>query len=144
MADALKLFVAGGEQDNDMAQWRRIIRMNAVDICQPDICYIGGLTRAIRVARMAEKAGKKIVPHSSHHSLVTFFSLHLMAGIPNAGPFVEFSIEPNGANERGALYSPQLEVRDGKVKVPDGPGWGVTINPDWLARAEHRQSRRES
>ena len=40
--------VAGGEQDNDLAQWRRLIRMNAVDILQPDLCYIGGFTRAGR------------------------------------------------------------------------------------------------
>jgi L-alanine-DL-glutamate epimerase-like enolase superfamily enzyme len=84
VAEALKMFVAGGEQDNDLAQWRRMIRMNAVDICQPDICYIGGITRAWRVAQMARKAGKLVVPHSSHHSLVTLFSLHFMAAIPNA------------------------------------------------------------
>jgi len=38
---ALSVPVAGGEQDNDLAQWRRMIRMPAVDIVQPDICYIG-------------------------------------------------------------------------------------------------------
>ena len=43
VAAALKMNVAGGEQDNDLAQWRRMIRMNAVDILQPDLCYIGGL-----------------------------------------------------------------------------------------------------
>ena len=45
--------VAGGEQDNDLAQWRRMIRMNAVDIVQPDLLYVGGLTRALRIAAMA-------------------------------------------------------------------------------------------
>ena len=38
---ALTIDVQGGEQDNDMAQWRRMIAMRAVDIVQPDICYIG-------------------------------------------------------------------------------------------------------
>ena len=49
VAAALKIPVAGGEQDNDLAQWRRMIRMNAVDIVQPDVLYLGGITRAWRV-----------------------------------------------------------------------------------------------
>jgi L-alanine-DL-glutamate epimerase-like enolase superfamily enzyme len=131
--------VAGGEQDNDLAQWRRMIRMNAVDILQPDICYVGGFTRALRVARMGQKAGKLVVPHSSHLSLITLFSLHLMAAIPNAGPFVEFTIEGEG-NAHEALYSPALEVKAGRVRIPDGPGWGVTINPAWLKAAAYNKS----
>jgi len=57
VAAALGIPVAGGEQDVDLAQWRRMIRMRAVDIVQPDVCYVGGLTRALRVARMAADAG---------------------------------------------------------------------------------------
>lgn len=141
VAAALKMNVAGGEQDNDLAQWRRMIRMNVVDILQPDLCYIGGFTRAWRVAKMGQKARKLVVPHSSHLSLVTLFSLHFMAAIPNAGPFVEFSIEED-ANANELLYSPALKVRDGKVKLPDGPGWGVTINPRWLEKAVYMRSER--
>ena len=141
VAAALKMNVAGGEQDNDLAQWRRMIRMNAVDILQPDLCYIGGLTRAWRVAKMGQRAGKLVVPHSSQLSLITLFSLHLMAAIPNAGPFVEFSIEED-ANAGEKLYRPALKVKEGKVKIPDGPGWGVQINPAWLEKAAHLQSER--
>jgi len=141
VAAALKMNVAGGEQDNDLAQWRRMIRLNAVDILQPDLCYLGGFTRAWRVAKMGQKAGKRVVPHSSHLSLITLFSLHFMAAIPNAGPFVEFTIEGDG-NQGEAFYSPSLEVKDGKVKIPDGPGWGVKINPAWLEKADYRKSER--
>lgn len=138
---ALDLKVSGGEQDNDLAQWRRMIRMNAVDILQPDLCYVGGFTRAWRVAKMGQQAGKPVVPHSSHLSLITLFSLHFMAAIPNAGPFVEFSIEPNG-NRNEEFYRPALQVKDGKVKIPDGAGWGVTINPAWLEQAAYLKSER--
>jgi L-alanine-DL-glutamate epimerase-like enolase superfamily enzyme len=141
VATALKMHVAGGEQDNDLAQWRRMIRMNAVDILQPDICYIGGITRAWRVAKMGQKAGKVVVPHSAQLSMVTLFALHFMAAIPNAGPFVEFSIEED-ANAGEVLYSPALKVADGKVKIPDGPGWGVKINPSWLDKAAYLKSER--
>lgn len=143
VAAALTMNVAGGEQDNDLAQWRRMIRMNAVDILQPDLCYIGGFTRAWRVAKMGQQARKLVVPHSSHLSLVTLFSLHFMAAIPNAGPFVEFTIEGD-ANEGETIYRPALRVQDGKVKIPDGPGWGVTINPAWLAKAAYQKSERQA
>lgn len=141
VAAALDLKVSGGEQDNDLAQWRRMIRMNAVDILQPDLCYVGGFTRAWRVAKLGQQAGKLVVPHSSHLSLITLFSLHFMAAIPNAGPFVEFSIEPDG-NRNEEFYRPALQVKDGKVKIPDEPGWGVTINPRWLEQAAYLKSER--
>jgi len=140
VAAAINVPVAGGEQDNDLAQWRRMIRMRAVDIVQPDICYIGGLTRALRVAAMAAKANRACVPHSANLSMVTVFTLHMLGAIGNAGPYVEFSIEPTGWVKD--MYHPTLQVRDGKVAIPDGPGWGVTVNPKWLAKAKRRISRR--
>ncbi len=139
VAAALTMNVAGGEQDNDLAQWRRMIRMNVVDILQPDLCYVGGFTRAWRVAKMGAKAGKLVVPHSSHLSLITLFSLHFMAAIPNAGPVVEFTIEEDG-NKDETFYSPSLQVKEGNVKIPDGPGWGVRINPAWMEKAAYLKS----
>ena len=138
VARALEMPVAGGEQDSDQSQWRRIVTLPAVDIAQPDICYIGGLTRALRAARMAAEAGLPCVPHSANLSMVTVFTLHMMGAIPNAGPHIEFSIEPTPWTDN--LYYPALEVKDGQVAIPEGPGWGVEINPAWLAGAEYRAS----
>lgn len=135
VARALDVPVAGGEQDVCLAQWRRMVAMRAVDVVQPDVCYVGGLSRALRVAAMAAQAGLPCVPHSANLSLVTVFALHMMGAIPNAGPYVEFSIEPTAWTD--GLYSPAFEVRDGCVAIPSGPGWGVSINPAWLAAAEY-------
>jgi len=141
VARALDVAVAGGEQDCSLSQWRRIIAARAVDIVQPDICYVGGLTRALRVAAMARDAGLPCVPHSANLSLVTVFTLHMMGAIENAGPYVEFSIELFSYYPRQeGLFSPTLEAHDGMVQIPAGPGWGVEINPEWLAAAEHRIS----
>jgi L-alanine-DL-glutamate epimerase-like enolase superfamily enzyme len=139
VAESLQVPVAGGEQDNDLAQWRRMIGMNAVDIVQPDLCYIGGLTRALRVAQMAQKANKPVVPHSANLSMVTLFTLHLLASIPNAGPYVEFSIERNDSLNQ-SFYRPTLEVKDGNVMIPQGPGWGVEIDQEWLKSAQYQKS----
>lgn len=139
VAAALNLDVAGGEQDNDLAQWQRMIRMKAVDLVQPDICYVGGLTRALRVAAMADQAGMPCVPHSANLSLVSVFTVHMLAAIPNAGPYMEFSIEP--CDWVRGLYDPFLEVRDGIVAVPEGPGWGIAIRSAWLDAADRCISR---
>jgi L-alanine-DL-glutamate epimerase-like enolase superfamily enzyme len=141
VAAALKVPVAGGEQDNDVAQWRRMIRMNAVDIVQPDVLYLGGITRAWRVGLLAGLAGKPVVPHSANHSMVTLFTLHLLAATPNAGPMMEWSIEDTGMNQQAAgLFSPSPFVKDGQAHFEPGPGWGVKINPEWLKNAAYQKS----
>ena len=139
--DDLDIQVAGGEQDCSTTQWRRMIKAHVFDIVQPDICYIGGLTRALRVAKMAEAAGLPCTPHCANLSLVTVFTLHMMGAIPNAGPYVEFSIEGLDYYPwQEGLFTPALVAYDGKVQIPDGPGWGVEINPDWLAQAQYQIS----
>mgnify|MGYP001821609931 CR=1 FL=1 len=138
VAAALDVAVAGGEQDNDLAQWRRMIALPAVDIVQPDICYLGGLLRTLRVARMAEKAGMPCVPHSANLAMVTLFTLHLLAAIPNAGPFLEYSIEDTPWIE--GLFEPALRVVDGDVPMSEEPGWGVRVSTAWLNKAERQRS----
>lgn len=141
VAAALDVAVAGGEQDCLLPQWRRMIELRAVDVVQPDVCYVGGFTRALEVARIADDAGLACTPHSANLSLVTVFALHLLGAIENAGPYVEFSIEPGDDYPwQQGLFSPALIVRDGKVAIPDGPGWGVEVAPDSLAWAERRVS----
>ena len=130
--------VAGGEQDYDLEQWARMTWGHVMDIAQPDVCYIGGITRARRACRMAADHGMPVVPHSANLSLVTVFTMHLLAAIPNAGPHFEFSIEHSPWAD--GLYDPALVVEDGLVQIPQGPGWGVEIRADWLARSERQVS----
>lgn len=133
--------LAGGEQDCFLPQWRRIIEMRAVDVVQPDVCYLGGLTRTLKVASMAREAGLRCTAHSANLSLVTVFALYLMGALENAGPYVEFSIEHGDDYPwQEGLFAPALVVREGKVEIAAAPGWGVEINPDWLAGAEQRIS----
>jgi len=142
VARALDIDVTGGEQDWDLTIWRRMIDMRAVDVVQPDVCYIGGVSRMLKVAQMAEAAGLPVTPHSANLSLVTVFTLHIMGALPNAGPYVEFSIESNAGYYpwQEGLYDPVLIVRDGNVQIPADPGWGVTIRQDWLDRANYQIS----
>ena len=137
----LNIEVAGGEQDCDLAQWQRMIKTRTFDIVQPDICYVGGLTRALRVAEMARAAGLPCTPHCANLSLVTVFTLHMLGAIENAGPYLEFSIEGLDYYPwQEGLYHPVLQTRAGKVQIPDAPGWGVEINREWLAAVERQVS----
>jgi L-alanine-DL-glutamate epimerase-like enolase superfamily enzyme len=145
VADALSLDVTGGEQDWDLATWQRMIDMRAVDVVQPDIMYMGGLTRTLAVARMAQRAGLPVTPHSANLSLVTMCTMHLLGAIPNAGKYLELSIEgPDYYPWQQDLFlGDPYRVVDGHVTIPAEPGWGVEINPRWLARAAHRSATRE-
>jgi L-alanine-DL-glutamate epimerase-like enolase superfamily enzyme len=137
----LAIQVAGGEQDCSVTQWRRLIERRAFDIVQPDIGYVGGLTRALRVAERARQASLLCVPHSANLSLVTVFTLHMLGALPNAGPYLEYSIEPTEYYPwQVGIYDPVLQVVDGQVAIPAGPGWGVEIRPEWLARAKYQVS----
>ncbi|MFW5688651.1 MAG: mandelate racemase/muconate lactonizing enzyme family protein [Spirochaetota bacterium] len=139
VTQALEGDVSGGEQDNWMPVWERMVREHVVDIVQPDVCYIGGISRARRVAALAHDAGLPCTPHSANVSMVTLFTLHLMRSIPNAGPYLEYSIEAPG--EFAELFEPHLEVRDGALTMPDAePGWGVRPRAAWLERARAESS----
>jgi L-alanine-DL-glutamate epimerase-like enolase superfamily enzyme len=135
----LDVDVAGGEQDWDLRVWRTMTEARVVDVVQPDVCYVGGLTRALRVAELAREAGLPCTPHSANQSLVLVFTLHLFGALENAGPYVEFSIEPDEFHPwQVGMYEPRPRVVDGQVEIPDGPGWGVEISEEWLACAAHR------
>ena len=142
VSDALEIDVSGGEQDCDLPTWKRMIDMRAVDIVQPDILYLGGMARTMRVVRMADAAGLPVTPHCANLSLVTLFTIHLLRAIPNAGKYLEFSIE--GLDyypwQHGLFLSDPYRITDGHAEIGDAPGWGIEINPEWLARSQYRIS----
>jgi L-alanine-DL-glutamate epimerase-like enolase superfamily enzyme len=144
VTDALSLDVTGGEQDWDLPTWQRMLDERVVDIAQPDVMYLGGIGRTLAVCRMAEAAGIPITPHSANLSLVTICTMHLLGAIPNAGKYLEFSIEgPDYYPWQQDLFlGDPYRVEDGHVTIPSGPGWGVEINPAWLSRATYQSSER--
>ncbi len=114
-------------------------------IVQPDVLYLGGITRAWRVGLLAGLAGKTVVPHSANHSMVTLFTLHLFAAMPNAGAMMEWSIEHDGINKQATEFlNPNPFVKDGRAHFEAGPGWGVKISPQWLKAATYQKSERKA
>ncbi|MFO1060411.1 MAG: mandelate racemase/muconate lactonizing enzyme family protein [Dongiaceae bacterium] len=142
VTEALDVAVTGGEQDCELPTWRLICRHRVVDIVQPDILYVGGMVRAMRVAAMAAEAGLPVTPHAANLGLVTLFTMHLLRALPNAGKYLEFSIEEADYYpwQYGLFRSDPYRVEGGRVTVTDAPGWGIEIDPEWLARSEYRVS----
>lgn len=142
VAEALEIPVTGGEQDCEFTTWRQIIGTRAVDVVQPDVCYMGGICRTLRVARMAAAAGLPVTPHAANLSMVTLFTMHLLKALPNAGKYLELSIEGPDYYpwQEGLLVGDSYRVEAGHVSVPDAPGWGAEPNPAWLERARHQVS----
>jgi L-alanine-DL-glutamate epimerase-like enolase superfamily enzyme len=103
---------------------------------------MGGIARTLEVAHMAAAAGLPCTPHSANRSLVTLCTMHLLGAIDNAGKYLELSIE--GADyypwEGGLFRTDPYRVADGHVTIPSEPGWGVEIEPAWLAAAAYRRS----
>ena len=142
VTDTLDIDVTGGEQDCELSTWQHMIDMRVVDIVQPDILYLGGICRTLRVCKIAEAAGIPVTPHCANLSLVTLFTMHLLRAIPNAGKYLEFSIE--GADyypwQEGLFIKSPYKIQNGHAYVSDKPGWGVDIDPEWLAKSTYQIS----
>lgn len=139
---ALDIDVAGGEQDCEFSSWQLMIEHRSVDILQPDVMYLGGLSRTLEVAAMGQRAGLTVTPHAANLGLVTMCTMHLLRAIPNAGKYLEFSIEGPDYYpwQEGLFLGDPYRITEGKAHVPDAPGWGIEINPDFLSKATYRKS----
>jgi L-alanine-DL-glutamate epimerase-like enolase superfamily enzyme len=132
VADALTIPIANGEQDNSFYGFRWLIANNGIEIVQPDNYYFGGLIRSMKVARMAAAFGKSIVPHMSGGGLGFLYNIQFVSCVPNAGEHHEF--KSKNTNVRYECKTSDLNVVNGKIKVPTGPGFGVDLDPDWVKR----------
>ncbi len=132
VADGLKIPITLVEQESSLRGFRRIIENGVARIVQPDLLYFGGLTRSIKVARMAA-AGLECTPHMSGGGLGYLYIAHFASCVPNCGPHQEYKGEDETLPVECATSS--LKSEKGVMKIPNGPGLGVTIDPDLLKRA---------
>jgi L-alanine-DL-glutamate epimerase-like enolase superfamily enzyme len=118
--------VAGYETETGLPGFRELIARRAVDIVQPDAIWTGGITECRKVAALAQAYHLPVVPHVFSSAVASIANMHLIASLPNAG-LLEFDQNPNPL--RSELFEEPITVDpDGKVKLPDRPGLGVTLN----------------
>ena len=142
VTDSLNIDVTGGEQDCDLRIWKDMVKRKIVNIFQPDVMYLGGLTKAIKVAKIIDEGGFICTPHTANLSLVTICTMHFLKAINNSGPYLEFSIEGRDYYpwQQNLFSNDPFKLEDGQVEIHDLPGWGIEINPDWLKEAEYKIS----
>jgi L-alanine-DL-glutamate epimerase-like enolase superfamily enzyme len=118
----LPMAIASGEHFHSRRDFAPFVTAGALDVLQPDLCFVGGFTEALRIGEMADVFGLAVAPH-----FMTPLSIHLAATLPRA-TYVEFYPFMDDLMENG------LTVEAGHVLVPDRPGHGVTFTEDALKR----------
>jgi L-alanine-DL-glutamate epimerase-like enolase superfamily enzyme len=132
VADALRIPVAGGEQEYSDWRFRWMILNRGVDIVQPDLHYYGGMIRSIRVARMAALANMPTTVHISG-GFGFVYMLHFASCVPDIGRYQEYKL---GTEKYGGWFDTPISVQDGKMTVPTGPGVGIKDVAGLLKGAE--------
>ena len=111
----LPMAIASGEHFHSRRDFAPFVSAGALDVLQPDLCFVGGFTEALRIGEMADMFGLAVAPH-----FMTVLHIHLAAALPRP-TYVEFYPFMDDLIEHG------LEVAEGHVLVPERPGHGVTF-----------------
>jgi L-alanine-DL-glutamate epimerase-like enolase superfamily enzyme len=126
--------IAQGEWLATRFEFEELLRRRALEVAQPDIGRVGGLTEARRVVQLAEAASLPVVPHIWKTGISIAAALHLAATTKSI-PFIEFlPTDLSSSNLRRSLLTADFEMSDGQLLVPGGPGLGIEIDRDALAR----------
>ena len=136
VAAALDMPVAGGEQEWNLMRFRTLLRNNVVDTIQPDVIKVGGLLTAKKIGVLAEAFGAPVTLHNTQPTIGTVATLHIAAVCPAAYTPQEYSVDSITGRHPlcGLLREPDLTVREGCLRVPEGPGLGVELDDKKLAQ----------
>ncbi len=126
--------IACGEWQNTRFEFIDLMDRGGIQVAQPDIGRVGGLTEAMRVCHMAQDRGRLIVPHCWKTGIGIAASAHMAFAVPNC-PFIEFlPAELCDSPLRRELVNDPLVMKDGKITLPERPGLGIELNLDALER----------
>lgn len=137
---ALSIPIAGGECEFTRFGFRDLLVSRALDIVQPDTCAAGGLAECKKIADMAEAFGIRYNPHVWGTGIAIAASLQLLAVLPSHTPPSLAPVEPMLEFDRTehpirqAILTRPIEHVSGSVRVPNGPGLGIEVNREALAR----------
>ncbi len=125
--------IATGERLYHAQQYRDLFVNRLAHIIQPDLNQCGGLLETKKICSTPETFSIMAAPHNVGGIVTTVATLHMLVGLRNAkvlehfNDFVDSEVKQSG--------SPYPEVVDGYFSVPTGPGWGLTLNEEFLTEA---------
>jgi len=142
LREAVNTRIAAGEHERTRYGFKDLMAREAVDVAQPDIAWVGGLSEAKKIADMAHLWDVLLVPHEWSTAINVVSGLHLVASMPN-GFLCEFPIGPR--NPKAPLSAPPsplitelladpLEVKNGYIEVPKKPGLGIELNQETVKK----------
>ncbi|MCC5975224.1 MAG: mandelate racemase/muconate lactonizing enzyme family protein [Rubellimicrobium sp.] len=113
-------------------EYDQMFRDGQIDIAQPDVTMVGGITELMRVARLAEERGKRVVTHGYKSNITIACNLGFLAQHSADEP-CEYSTSESPL--RWTLTNEDFPIGpDGRIAVPTAPGLGVTLNEATIAR----------
>jgi L-rhamnonate dehydratase len=122
------MLVTTGEHESTRHGFRMLLEMECADIIQPDVGWCGGITELLKISALADAHGALLVPHGS-----SVYSYHFVITRHNS-PFAEFLMMAPEADEVVPMFTPLLLNEplpvNGRMKLPDTPGFGVELNPE--------------
>ena len=130
LAGTVDVRIACGEAHSTLRPFRTLVEVAGVDVLQPDLGRCGGFTVASEIASLAALGGIEVVPHSFSTDILLAASLQFSATLPGLR-LVEFPVTDTAAT---SLVTHPIRLVDGVLPVPTGPGLGIELDEDELAR----------
>lgn len=131
--------LALGERLYAREDCRPVLEARIAAFLQPDVIHVGGILELRRIAAMAEPYGVGIAPHNAAGPISTAATLQVAALLPNLQ--IQEMFAPMDAPWKDALAYPPIEVVEGMVQIPTGPGLGIDLD-EAVARAHPAPTRR--
>jgi galactonate dehydratase len=126
LAEAIDIPVAAGERLYSPAECLAAITNGGVAILQADVIHVGGIGALMAAAAIADAQRVPLAPHNASGPVATAATLQVATVVPNL--FLQEMFAPQDASWRDAVARPPIEVRDGTVAVPEGPGLGIDVD----------------
>lgn len=123
--------IAAGERLFTRFDYREAVEQQLFDFVQPDICHCGGITEMRKIAAMIEPYHMKLAPHNPNGPVATAASMHVSAATQHFD-ILEFAAPSLYA--RQDLYNVTFKPVDGYFALPEGPGLGIELDEEALAR----------
>jgi len=128
--------IAAGESEFTRFDFAELIERRAVDVLQPDLAITGGFSEGLKIAALCEAHRLELSPHC-WGSAISFRAALTLAFVSSAGVYMEV---PMGADPLlREMASIDLELKDGTLGQPTGPGWGVEPDPEFMRRFARSQ-----
>ncbi len=127
----IKQRMSGGEVLFGKEGFSPLCRTRALGVIMPDVKHCGGLLEGRKIAAVAELDNVAVSPHNPSGPVATAASVQLCAGLSNVS-LLEFAW--GEVPWRAELINPPEQIVNGKIRVPDTPGFGIELNDKEVAR----------